>query len=337
MNQADAVQLLKEDTAQVPAGARERVWRRLGTEVPARSTPFWLKGLAFAACTAAGFALVSSLSTPAPVTFQLDRAVASATGSVTRDATGALHVEKGEVVASAWGTPGIKITASSAQVEAEAAIFSVSAAAQAVVVDVNEGEVRVNGERVEAGHRWPKGTAAQHDYARVTKLEPAHAAEDRSWALADRDVESGRFPQALARYDALGGSGLRAEAALLKKGELQLRQLKSPADALLTFQAARRRFPSGSLGQELSLSSLEAMLALEQWSDARAAARDFLSQFPDSERQVEVRYVSALAAWRVGDKPAACSELSGLQPSAFSGERRETLEKLASQCTFFER
>ena len=338
MNQTDAVQLLKEETAEIPAGARERVWRRLGSERPARSTPLWFKGLAFAACTAAGFAVVSSLSVPAaPTQFKFDRAVASALGTVSRDPAGVLHVQAGEVLASTWGAPGIKLVAGSNQVEAEAAIFAVDVAAHSVFVDVNEGEVRINGERVEAGHRWPKGAVVAHDFSPVIRLEPARAAEERGWALAELDVDSGRYPQALKRFDALGGQGLRAEAALLKKGELQLRQLKSPAAALATFQDARRRFPTGSLGQEVSLSSLEAMLALEQWSAARVTAKDFLTRFPDSERQVEVRYVSALAAWRLGDKPSACVELSGLQPSAFSGDRRATLEKLASECTFFER
>lgn len=338
MNQSDAVQLLKEETTQVPTGARERVWRRLGTAAPARSMPLWVKGLAFAACTAAGFAVVSALSVPsAPVDFKFDRAVASAQGKVSRDGAGVLRLERGEVLASSWGAPGIKLVAGSARVEAEAALFAVDVAAQAVTVDVREGEVRINGDRVEAGRRWPSGSAKPHDFTAVTRLEPARATEDRSWALAELDVDSGRYPQALKRYEALGGQGLRAEAALLKKGELQLRQLNSPADALVTFQDAQHRFPSGSLGQELSLSALEAMLALEQWSDARRNARAFLTQFPDSERQVEVRYLSALAAWRLGDKPSACVELGGLQPSAFNGERRETLEKLAAQCTLFER
>lgn len=337
MNQSDAMQLLKGETAEVPAGARERVWRRLGSQAPARSAPLWLKGLALAACTAAGFAVVSSLSVPAATVFKFDRAVATARGEVTRDTAGVLHLEQGEVLASSWGAPGLKLIAASNQVDAEAAVFSVEVAAHSVTVDVHEGEVRINGERVEAGRRWPTGQAAVHDLKALRALEPSRAGEERGWALAELDVDSGRYPEALKRFDALGGQGLRAEAALLKKGELQLRQLNSPAGALLTFDEARRRFPSGSLGQEVALSSLEAMLALEQWSDARGTAKDFLTRFPESERQVEVRYVSALAAWRLDDKAAACVEIGGLQPSAFSGERRATLEKLASQCTLFER
>jgi hypothetical protein len=332
-----STQLLKEATAVVPPGARQRVWRRLG-EPAARSQPMWLKSLVFAACAAAGFVLVWSFWVPsAPSTFKGDSSVVLAHGQVGRAADGAIHVARGQVLVSSWGAPGIKLLADGTQVETQAALFAVDVAAQSITVDVAEGEVRINGERVVAGARWPSGQAVSHDFASVTALEPSTAKEDRSWALAESAIDSGRYAEALHRFDALGGGGLRAEAALLKKGDLQLRQLGTPLDALLTFDEAHNRFPSGSLGQEVALSSLEALLALENWNDARTRAKDFLTRFPDSERQLEVRYVSALAAWRLDDKPAACSELTALAPSSFDGDRRATLEKLAAQCTSFER
>ncbi len=335
MNQADAIQVAKDASAEVPAGARERVWRRLGEKPAAAPTGLWVKGLAFAACAAAGFALVSSFTTPASSVFTTETSLA--TGTVTRDAAGVLHLEKGSVLVSSWGGQTVQLVAAKHTVEAEVALFSAGVAALSLTVDVKEGSVRVDGERVEAGRRWPAGVAGSHDFSPVTRLEPVRAGEDRAWALAEGAVREGNYPQALQRFEALGGGGLRAEAALLKKGELQLRQLNTPADALKTFDDATHRFPSGSLTQELALSSLEATLALGHWSDARSRANDFLTRFPQSERLLDVRYVAALAAWQLNDKSTTCAEIRGLQTSAFNGERRVTLEKLAAQCTLFER
>ena len=337
MNQADAIRMAKDGSADVPAGARERVWRRLGTK-PTASSPLWARGLAFAACVAAGFAVVSSFTTSAaPTVVTGHTSIAVATGELTVGSDGVLHLNKGQVLVSSWGAPGVQIVAVQHRVEAEVAVFSVDVAAQALTLDVREGAVRIDGERVEAGRHWPAGPAAARDYSPVTNLEPARAKEDRAWSLAEGAVRNGDYPQALERFDALGGGGLRAEAALLKKGELQLRQLSAPQAALSTFDEALKRFPSGSLTQEIALSSLEATLALEKWSDARARANDFLTRFPQSERLLDVRYVSALAAWQLNDKATTCAEIRGLQTSAFNGERRATLEKLAAQCSLFER
>lgn len=335
-NQTEAISLAKEATALVPAGARERVWRRLGAR-PAPSTPGWVKGLAFAACAGVGFLVVSALTPPAAPLAVFSAESSVAVGSATRDADGVLHLGDGHLLVSSWSAPAVQIVALQHKIEAETATFAVNVAAQSVTVDVHDGEVQVNGERVEAGRRWPKGSAVAIDYAPVTRLEPARAGEDRAWALAERAARAGDYPRALVRFDALGGGGLRAEAALLRKGELQLRQMKSPAEALATFEGALRRFPSGSLTQELALSSLEATLALEKWSEARAHAAGFVARFPQSERLLDVRYVAALAAWQLNDKSTTCAEIRSLQTSAFSGERRSTLEKLAAQCTLFER
>lgn len=339
MNQADAIRLAREGSAEVPPGARERVWRRLANvRATAPATPLWARGLAFAACATAGFALVVFFTTPAaPTVFTAATSVAVATGNVTRGADGVLHLDKGQVLVSSWGAPPVQILAVQHKVEADVAVFSVDVAAQVVTLDVREGEVRIDGERVEAGRHWPAGPAVARDYSPVTRLEPARAPEDRAWTRAEGTLRGGDYPQALKQFAALGGGGLRAEAALLKKGELQLRQLGSPAAALSTFDEANRRFPAGSLTQEIALSSLEATLALEQWTDARTRAKDFLSRFPQSERLLDVRYVSALAAWKLNDKSTTCAELRGLQATAFNGERRLTLEKLASECTLFER
>ena len=338
MNQADALRMAKDASAEVPAGARERVWRRLGNRPAAPAAPSWARGLAFAACAAAGFAVVSSLTTPAaPSVFTAETSVAVSTGSVTRGADGVLHLARGRALVSSWGGPGVQIVAVQHEVDAEVAVFSIEVAGQAVTLDVHEGVVRIDGERVEAGRRWPAGTAVAQDLAPLTRLEPVRAKEDRAWALAEGALHQGDYPQALERFSALGGGGLRAEAALLKKGELQLRQLKAPAAALSTFDEALTRFPAGSLTQEVALSSLEATLALEHWSEARTRANDFLTRFPQSERLLDVRYVSALAAWQLDDKSTTCTEIRNLQTSAFNGERRATLEKLAAQCTLFER
>lgn len=338
-NTAEAIAAAKHASAEVPEGARARVWRRLQSKPAPAGIPAWAKGLAFAACTAAGFLAVSALTAPAkPIAFTLDGAVASVTGDAVRGDDGVIAVSKGHAVVSAWASPGVTLRAQEHRIEAEVALFSVDVAPAAVTVDVREGEVRVDGEKVMAGKRWPSGTAAAAaDFTPVAKLEPARAQEDRAWSLAEQSARTGDYPQAVKRFDALGGGRLRAEAALLRKGELQLRELSSPADALKTFDHALQRFPHGSLTQELALSSLEATLALGQWTDARTRATDFLARFPQSERLQDVRYVSALAAWQLNDKSTTCAEIRNLQTAAFHGERRATLEKLAAQCTLFER
>lgn len=337
MNQADAISLAKDATAHVPHGARERVWRRLSQPPRPASVPVFAKVLAFGVCTAAGFLIVSALTSPsAPTVFSTDGSVAL--GTAAREADGTLSLASGRLMVSSWAAPAVQIVALQHRIEAEAALFRIDVAGESVTLDVREGEVRINGERVEAGHRWPAGVPRlQYDYSPVVRLEPARAGEDRAWTLAEKALQAGDYPRALARFDALGGGGLRAEAALLRKGELQLRQLSTPADALKTFDEALRRFPSGSLTQELALSSLEAALALGRWAEARTRANDFLGRFPQSERLLDVRYVSALAAWQLDDKSTTCEEIRGLQTAAFAGERRATLEKLAAQCTLFER
>lgn len=339
MNQTEAIALAKSASAEVPSGARERVWRRLQQKPAATGMPVWAKGLAFAACTAAGFLAVSSFLAPAkPQAFSFDGAVASVRGDAVQEADGAISLAKGHALVSAWSAPGVTLRARQHLIQAEVALFSVDVAPAEVTVDVREGEVRVDGEKVFAGKRWPTGTAAAAaDFAPVTKLEPARAEEDRAWSLAEQSARKGDYPAAVKRFDALGGGRLRAEAALLRKGELQLRALSSPAEALKTFDGALKRFPNGSLTQELSLSALETALALGQWQDARTRATAFVARFPQSERLDDVRYVSALAAWQLNDQSTTCTEIRGLQTTAFHGERRATLEKLAAQCTLFER
>ncbi len=334
MNQLDALRIAKEASAEVPAGARERVWRKLGTR-PAPNR-VWMRGLAFAACTAAGFAVASFfLAAPATTVFTTAGSTASSRGTLTRSADGVLHVEEGRARIASFSGPGVTVIAGAHRIEAQVAVFAVDVAGQSITVDVREGSVRIDGERVDAVALWPGSGPARSHTGDLT--QPPPTSEDRAWALAEKASRQGDYAAAMKQYEALGGGGLRAEAALLKKGELQLRQLKSPAKALSTFDEAVRRFPEGSLTQELALSSLEASLALEHWADARARAAEFQKRFPESERLLDVRYVSALAAWQLKDPATTCAEIRGLQTSAFDGERRTTLEKLAAQCTLFER
>lgn len=313
----EAIAQARQASAPVPVGARERVWRRLQSPTAATATPAWIKGLAFVACTAAGFAVVSSFSARPAVPAPVVAASSSVEGAAVRGADGVYALSVGQTRVAAR-TP-VVLQANNHRIESELAVFTVDVAAAEVSIDVREGNVRVDGETVLSGKRW---TSRQ--------------AEEQEWKLAEQSARTGDYPQAVKRFDALSG-GLRAEAALLRKGELQLRELSSPADALKTFDSGLKRFPKGSLTQELALSSIEATLALGQWSDARARSADFLARFPQSERLHDVRYVSALAAWQLNDQSTTCREIRSLQTAAFFGERRATLEKLAAQCSLFER
>lgn len=83
------------------------------------------------------------------------------------------------------------------------------------------------------------------------------------------------------------GQQLSEEVALYERGWSQLSA--DPKGALDVFDALLRRFPNGALVQEARLSRLEALQALGRHDEAARAARDFLNDFPQSERAAEVK------------------------------------------------
>jgi hypothetical protein len=247
--------------------------------------------LAFAASLAVGALVVWAVRPVPEVTWQGPGFVAQGRARV-EPHDGLVAVRAGTLGISTWGQPGVRLEVAGHLLEAQASLFAVQVAGDSVVLDVREGLVLVDGERVE--RRWPasaEGLAL--DFSGVQRLEPAQAREEREWRISQALLEAGQVEAARAQLARLAGGGLRAEAALLLKGELELRRLHDAKTALGTLDDAARRFPEGSLQQEVALTRLEALHALGDTAALGAAARDFLTRFPQSERRAEVERLAA--------------------------------------------
>lgn len=291
------VKQLEQQTRPIPTGARERVWSKLDEPgLKARSH----RGMAFAAALALGFIAVFGVlalrksGAPAVVpersqTFATDGfAIVTKPGAqVTADGAGRFTLVQGGLAASAWSQK-ITLRAGKKTIEAEAARFTLEVAGESVVVGVQEGAVLVDGERVEAPNRWPHGASATVDDQLVKPQEPAAAADDRAYRLAEEAASKGDVDHALEKFRTVSRhDGLRAEAALLRQGQLLLWNRHDPSAALEVLNQSERRFPHGSLAQDAALSRLEALSALKQ-PGLHDAAAQFLERFPDSERRDEV-------------------------------------------------
>jgi hypothetical protein len=290
------------ETAAPPAGAEQRVWQAL--RAPRRSSNQRL-ALAFVAAAAAGV-LAVLLGWPTtingPVTGEGFAAVATG-ARLTRDAR-TLTLAAGRLVVSVWGQP-VTVEAGGRRVELEAAQCAVLVAGERVEVWPVEGVVVVDGVAVEAA---PRTRAAAGDVSALAALEAAEAPLVRAEARARSAVEAHAWAEAVRAYDVIAASSsLRAEVALVKRGELELRQLGAPARARATFDEAAARFPDGSLAAERALSALEAAAALADWGDVERRAQAFESAFPSSERLAEVRQARAAALWATGRADAACA------------------------------
>lgn len=291
-------------TERPPVGAKERVWRALHEpKLPSRG-----RAPGFAALALVAAAVLAFVLWPQEVT----KTWATA-GSVValRDATArfdakknVLELTQGTVVASVWAAPPLRLMVRGRQVEVEAAELVVRVAGDTVVIAPTRGWVLVDGVTFEAtdATRAQAGLEVQAIAARL----PADVATRRASHRAELALEARQWETAVAALDEVGHSGaLAAEAAALRKGELELRALHDPARALTTFDDVAARFPAGSLAQERELSALEAEVALRRWRDAAARARLFLANYPDSERALEVRRLLEGALLKLDDADGA--------------------------------
>jgi hypothetical protein len=306
----------RQATAQPPLGAKARVWAAMTTPAPAPRR--WLMP-AFVASLAAGVALALALW---PRTSSEARAVDGFAWVATKAAFSRdghrLVLERGRLALSVWGGP-VEVTVRGRHVEVDAAVAVLEVAGEAVRVLPVHGHVIVDGQRVAA---TAETRAQAGDVSALTALEPADAPLTRAEARAAMAVEAGAWDEAVTAYDEVAAStSLRAEVALVKRGELELRRLLAPAKARATFDEAAARFPKGSLAMERSLSALEAAAALADWNDVSARAHAFEAAFPKSERLDEVRRARALAAYALHELGAACALARTLrQPVPFLAE-----------------
>lgn len=309
--------LVREETANAPQGARERVWQAMEDAKAVKRSPLiFAVPVALGAAALAAFMLwPSGLETK---TWQTADSVVSVRDGQTswNAATNELTLTRGEVVASVWGAQPLHIVAHGKSIEVEAATLSVRMAGDSVVIAPTRGFVRVDGERVDA----TEATRAVAGPLALDAFEPADVVARQAARRAELALEGQRWEEAASALAEVGHSGtLSAEAALVRKGELELRQLKNPTRALATFAELTARFPSGSLEQERELSSLEAEVELVQWAKVQHRAQAFLAKFPTSERRDDVRRVLAASALQQGDRVLGCAQVLEL-PRGFAAD-----------------
>ncbi|MBK7861081.1 MAG: outer membrane protein assembly factor BamD [Archangiaceae bacterium] len=314
---------LREGTAQAPLGARERVWRKVTARRGAGASRARLVFGGLAA-VAAGIAVAMVFSKPQPVSTE-GFAMVGSFGSKWKRADNHIALLSGSATVSVWGTP-LELEAGKHRVKTDAAVFALRVASDGVELDVAEGEVVLDGERLAAPFR--RGSL-EADVSRVRALEPADVTDQRAWSQAESRLARNDVTGAANAFNAIGAStSLRAEAAALKAGDLELR-LDDPGRARTTFDGLAQRFPHGALKQEARLSALEASVRLGDWQAVRHRAATFLSEFPGNERRSEVQWLALRAAWELGDRSAACADLGQLdgRPPEWAVELKKTCTK----------
>lgn len=296
----------REATAAPHPAVKERVWRSMQTPKTRSFRPLMLVAAASLVLVVGFIAWPKTTSTSR----QADGFAWVSTNARIDGESASLKLQTGTLQVSAWSTP-VTVTAAGKTISIDSAIASITVAGDSVSVIANEGTVLVDGERLRA--------KPGSDLSAVLALESAEAPLLRAEAAAELATTERRWDEASQALSVVAASSsLRAESALLKRGELEFRQLKAPARALASFDEGDARFPSGSLSLERSLSALEATVALSRWADVVTRADAFLSRFPDSERLDEVRAVRASALQAQGKTVEACAAAKGLKtPPAF--------------------
>lgn len=298
----------REATAAPHPAVKERVWRSMQTPKARSARPLMFVAAASLVLVIGFIAWPKTSSTSR----QAD-GFAWVSTNARLDGDGAeLKLHTGTLQVSAWSTP-VTVNAAGKNVSIDSAIASITVAGDSVSIIANEGTVLVDGARLRA--------TPGSDLSAVLALESVEAPILRAEAAADLAATERRWDDASTALSVVAASSsLRAESALLKRGELEFRQLKAPARALASFDEGDTRFPSGSLSLERALSALEATVALSRWADVVTRADAFLSRFPDSERLDEVRAVRASALQAQGKTAEACAAAKALKspPSFFS-------------------
>ncbi len=277
-----------------PVGAKERVWRAMQQPRRRVRAELVLVPMALAA-------VLLVLLRPEPQTFHGTNDVISLREGHATWNPGANEVtlERGVLEASVWGTPALRVRVKGRLIETTGAVLLVRTAGESVSIVPVRGTLLVDGQLMEA----TEATRREAGPTSIEALEPRDAAARR----AAQALEAKQWEAADRALDEVASAGtLGAEAALLQKGELELRTLADPKRALTTFEAAAARFPQGNLAQERELSSLEAEFALARFEAVATRAANFLTRFPDSERATDVRRLQVRALLAVGRRAEAC-------------------------------
>jgi hypothetical protein len=305
-------------TAHPPPGAKARVFRALSA--PRASSRALVP--AFLVAAAAGGVVVATLwpSTVTGPRHEEGLALIATKAKVSGEGR-VLQLEAGRLAVSVWGAP-LVIEAKGRRVEVEAAVAVIEVAGDQVQVTPFDGVVSLDGAHMSA----PRPATRPDDVRALESLEAADAPLVRAEARAVAAVEAGAWSSAAEAWSVVAAStSLRAEVALVKRGELELRRLAVPARARDTFDEAARRFPKGALALERSLSALEAAATLKDWADVERRGREFETSFPTSERLEEVRRARATALHGLDQLAAACALADTLSaPLPFSESCRSS-------------
>jgi len=290
-------------TAAPHPAAKERVWRAMQT------TPNLKRGLGWRLpALAIGVAALVAIAVVWPRSVSTSEAhdgfAFVATDARFEQLQQTFTLRNGRLSVSAWNTP-VVINAMGQRIEAESAMVVVEVAGDRVSVQSVEGVVVIDGERHEA---TTASRAAAGDVGALRTLEGPEAPLARAETLATSAMQAQRWGDASRALSVVAQSNsLRAEAALLKRGELELRHLDQPLRALASFDEGDVRFPGGTLAMERSLSALEASVSARQWEAVVQRADRFLTRFPSHERSAEVVRV----------RESACTAAASSNPPAF--------------------
>jgi hypothetical protein len=291
----------REATSAPHPAVKERVWRAMQSS-PRRG--FGWRGPMLAAGVAAAVAVAVFWPRSVSTSQRSDTYAFVATDARFEQEQQTFTLRQGRLAVSAWNT-AVVIEARGQRIEAESAIVVVEVAGDRVSVLGVEGAFVIDGERHEATEA---SRAAAGDIGALKTLEGSEAPLARAETLATSAMQAQRWDEASRALSMVAqSSSLRAEAALLKRGELELRHLGQPLRALASFDEGDVRFPDGTLAMERSLSGLEAAVAARQWDSAVQRADRFLTRFPSTERSAEVRRV----------RDSACTAAATSNPPGF--------------------
>ncbi len=258
---------------------------------------------------------------PAPLVTNRAR-VAPMAGSVFDGKTASATLSKGRVLVSAWGET-VMIQVGSHKVTSEAAVFWVDANAD---VGVYDGVVMVDGQKVTR-------KATREEVEAVIALEAPSALEQRQWFLVNKALRYNDVDDALARLSRLADQNVSgAEAALLKKGQVELAQKHDPTAARLTLQSQLARYPLGALAPDAEVALLEAMLEQKQWAEVRSGAKRFAQAHPKSERLTQVAFIDAVALSNSDARDELCRALGRIERAGLAGTQLEPFDALSAQC-----
>jgi tetratricopeptide (TPR) repeat protein len=147
---------------------------------------------------------------------------------------------------------------------------------------------------------------------------------------------AGRWSQAADAYlaGAKASEGKKAEKAMLRAADIQLRKLKKPIQAAKIIESYLARFPSGShLDEGLYLGGV-AHSKCGSYKRARGLFEKYLSKFPGRGQALQVHLALAkIKAVKMGDCAGASKHIKAVQSKAAGSVMAKEADKIAARCS----